>query len=110
MKITSNDTLQLEELYKTLRRDGQDNMTLEKVPVKNAMGLDIVLNIDIDATKIIIELATTYLEYRLIKGVFLQKSSGEKELIDTEVLEDPKQLEDLTVDKDTTLYIEYKER
>jgi hypothetical protein len=110
VKIISNDTIQLEELYKTLRRDGQEKMTLDKVPVENAMGFDVILNIDIDATKIIIELATTYLEYRLIKGVFLQKPSGEKEPIDTEVLEDPKALENLKIEKDTTLYIEYKER
>jgi len=110
VKITSNDSTQLEELYKTLSRDGQDNMTLDKVPVENAMGFDHVLNIDIDATKLIFELATTYLEYRLIKGVFLQKPSGEKEPIDTEVLEDPKELENLKIEKDTTLYIEYKER
>ena len=110
MKITSNNTIQLEELYKTLRRDGQENLILDKVPVENAMGFDVILNIDIDATKLIIELATKYLEYQLIKGIFLQKPSGEKELIDTEILEDVKQLENLKIEKDTTLYIEYKER
>jgi len=110
VKIISNDTIQLEKLYKTLNRNGQENMTLDKVPVENSMGFDVILNIDIDATQIIIELAKTYLEYRLIKGVFLQKPSGEKELIATEILEDIKELENLEIEKNSTLYIEYKER
>jgi len=110
VKITSNNSIELEELYKTLRRDGQENIQLDKVPIENAMGFDVVINIDIDATQLIVELATTYLEYRLLKGIFLQKPSGEKEPIDTEILEDPKQLENLEVEEDTTLYIEYKER
>jgi len=113
MKITSNDSIQLEELYKTLRRDGQESVNLEKIPIKNAMGFDVILNvamnIDLDVTKMIIGLYATYLADKRLT-LFLQKPSGEKEPIDTEILEDPKQLENLKIEKDTTLYIEYKER
>jgi len=113
MKITSNDSIQLEELYKTLRRDGQESVNLEKIPIDNAMGFDVILNvamnIDFDVTKMIIGLYATYLADKRLT-LFLQKPSGEKEPIDTEVLEDPKQLENLKIEQDTTLYIEYKER
>ena len=37
MKITSTDTIQLEKLYKNLKRDGEE-VTLEKTPVENPMG------------------------------------------------------------------------
>lgn len=111
MKITSNNIMKLEELYKHLRRDGEEDITLEKVPIENAMGFDIILNIDINVTNIIVDLATTYLEYRLIKGIFLQKYSGKKEPIDVEILKDSKKLENLKVDEPTTtLYIEYQNR
>ena len=113
MKITSNDSIQLEELYKRLRRDGQENMTLKNIPVENAMGFDVVLNIivniDVDITKIVIGLYATYLADKRLT-LFLQKPSGEKEPIDTEILEDPEKLENLKVEKDTILYIEYKKR
>ena len=113
MKITSNDTIQLEELYKTFRRDGQDNITLEKIPIENAMGFDVVLNIvmniDFDVAEIVVGLYATYLADKRLT-LFLKKPLGEQEPIDTEILKDPKKLENLEIDKETTLYIEYQER
>ena len=112
MKITSNDTIQLEELYKDLRRNAQE-ATLDKNPVENAMGLDVVIdiaiNLDIDVTKTLIGLYATYLADKRLT-LFLKKPSGELEPIDTEILEDEKKLEKLEIDKESTFYIEYKKR
>jgi len=108
MKIVSNDSIQLEELYRDLKRDGQE-VTLEKTPVKDAMGFDIVLNLDVDMVRLAMILSSTYLANRGLT-LFLKKSSGESEPIDVEVLKEPKKLEELDIDRDATLYIEYKKR
>jgi len=77
------------------------------------MGFDVILsiamNIDFDLTQMIVEIYVAYLTDKKLT-FFLKKPSGEQEPIDTEILEDPKQLEDLKIDKDSTLYIEYQER
>lgn len=113
MLLTSNDSIKLEELYRDLKRN-QQAVNLEKTPVENAMGFDIALdfivNVDIDVAQMVVDFFKTYLEYRLIKQVFIKKPNSELEPIDTEILEDKKELENLGVDKDTELYIEYKKQ
>ena len=117
MKITTNNTIKLEKAYTELRRDGKaKKIDLNKNPVENAMGFEVelLINLDviltIDWTQLLSDLFQNYLEYRLIKEVVLKKLSGETEVIDVEVLQDPKKLEQLNIEEDTELFIEYKER
>jgi len=104
MKITSNDTVQLEKLHQDLKKDRISITATEKPVDGTAMGIELVLDIAFNIDFDLVELIQTYLEYRLIK-LYLLKPSGEKEPIDVEILENKK-----FDKKNDTLYIEYKEK
>jgi len=61
MKISSNNDLRLEELYKSLKRD-REEVELEKIPVENAMGFEIKLEINFDFNRLIEFLTNTFID------------------------------------------------
>lgn len=122
MKIVSNNTIKLEEVYTSLREDGKaDKFDLNKVPVEGAMGFevelivhaDVILNFDVH--ELIADMFKSYLGYRFMKKVFIKNKPDEpehkiEEIIDVEVLTDKEKVKNLNIDNDTVFEIEYKER
>jgi len=106
INITSNDSTFLENIYNDLE-ENRIPVELEKVPVKHAMGFDIVLEISL--TDIMLVLG--YIKFCIIDGgckVFLKDLMGKKKPVDTEVLQDKEKIIELIKEEGTNLYIEHQ--
>jgi len=99
MKITSNDNIQLEVFYNELKRDRVD-VSLEKKQVKDAMGFDLIMNVDIDVAKIVALL----LAYK-VGTLYLKTKEKKEEIKDIEMLKD-----ETKIDNESQIYIDYKKR
>ena len=99
MKITSNDNIQLEVFYNELKRDRVD-VSLEKKQVKDAMGFDLIMNVDIDVAKIVALL----LAYK-VGTLYLKTKEKKEEITDIEMLKD-----ETKIDNESQIYIDYKKR
>lgn len=99
MQITSNDNIQLEVFYNELKRDRVD-VSLKKKQVKDAMGFDLIMNVDIDVAKIV----GLLLAYK-VGTLYLKTKEKKEEITDIEMLKD-----ETKIDNESQLYIEYKKR
>jgi len=98
MQITSNDNIQLEAFYNQLKRDRVD-VSIEKKQIKDAMGFDLIMNVDVDVAKIV----GLLLAYKV--GTVYLKTKEKKEVKDIEMLKD-----ETKIDNESQIHIEYKKR
>ena len=108
VKITSNDSDFLEKIYNNFQQERLD-ISMEKVPVKDAMGFDVVLNIDLTDIALIVGM----IRYCIIDkkcAMFLKKPDKDDEIIDAKLFDNPQDVIELVKDKDAELYIEHQER
>jgi len=67
MELTSNDAILLEEFYNQLKRE-RISVTLEKIPVEDAMGIIPTIEIkSSDFTSMVKDMFTAWLEYKKFK-------------------------------------------
>ena len=104
MIITSNDDIQLKELYKDLDRDGEE-VTLEKIIVEGAYGVKIKIDLKLDLTRILELLISKYYDHKREK-LYIKKTSGELKAIDVEIMRGNKEIGSLKVEEGSELYIE----
>ena len=110
IKITSNDSILLEKIYDDFQQERLE-INMEKVPVKGAMGFDVVINFNIDPVHIAAFIGMV--KYCIIDKkckLFLKKPDKEDEIIDVKLLDDPQDVIELVKDKNTELYIEHQEQ
>jgi hypothetical protein len=106
IKITSNDSTFLEKISNDLEED-RVFVELEKVPVKHAMGFDVVLEISLTDIMLILG----YIKFCIIDGgckVFLKDLMGKKKPVDAEVLKDKEKIIELIKEEGSNLYIEHQ--
>ena len=94
IKISSNDPALLEKIHNNFQQE-QLEINLEKVPVKGAMGFDVVINFNIDPVHIAAFIGMV--KYCIIDKkckLFLKKPNKEDEIIDAKLLDDPQNVID----------------
>ena len=117
MKIVSNNTIKLEEVHRTLKKDGKaNNIDINNISVEGTMGFEVELVlqaelvVNLDLHELLADMFKSYLGYRLIKKVTIHNKEKTEEIIDVEVLTDKEKVKELNIDNDSILEIEYKER
>lgn len=111
VKITSNDSVFLQTIYDDFQKERLD-ISKDESPVKGTMGVDIVLNFNIDLVHIAALLGMV--KYCIIDKkckMFLKKPDRDDKVIDAELLDKPQDIIDLVEQDDNSeLYIKKEDR
>jgi len=118
MKIKSDNIVKLEELYKVLDAEGilvkkepkneEDKGFLDFLIVVHTNNIDVELQLSLTFEQV---LGTIAFVYGGIQKILIKKPSGEEEIIDAEIIENPKTIENkkkidtLDIPKDSVLEI-----
>lgn len=104
MKISSNNDLRLEELYKSLKRD-REEVELEKIPVENAMGFEIKLEINFDFNRLIEFLINTFIDSKREKLYIKILDEAEGSYIEWEKAKEKIEIIEALRNKNAELYL-----
>jgi hypothetical protein len=104
MKISSNNDIRIEEIYKELKRNRQE-VDLDKIPVENAMGSMFKIDFTWDINKMIELLLNTYMDHKREKLYIKMIQDARESFIDVEEVKKDIEFINSLRNKNAELYI-----